>query len=53
MMNNDSLNLSNQKKTHNISNFKEINRINSYSSEGNNFDTYKKKTSIYKYAKKA
>ena len=42
-MNNDLLNLSNQKKTHNISNFKEINRINSYSSEGNNFDTYKKK----------
>lgn len=39
-MNNDLLNLSNQKKTHNISNFKEI---NSYSSEGNNFDTYKKK----------
>jgi protein phosphatase 2C family protein 2/3 len=39
-MNNDLLNLSNQKKTHNISNIKEI---NSYSSEGNNFDTYKKK----------
>ena len=42
-MNNDLLNLSNQKKTHNISNFKEINRINSYSSEGNNFDAYKEK----------
>ena len=43
MMNNDSLNLSNQKKTQNVNIFLKNNEINSYSSDVNNIEPYKLK----------
>ena len=43
MMNNDSLNLSNQKKTQNVNIFLKNNEINSYSSDENNIEPYKLK----------
>ena len=43
MMNNDSLNLSNQKKTQNVNIFLKNNEISSYSSDLNNIEPYKLK----------